>query len=239
MKKVSVKIVTVGHLVYPIDYKIICTWRSDFFTIDKTIDNYKLNGDSSGDEGEYLDVQLEEIISTNFEGDFLLAIVNVPLEDNYYARRLTKNRICISLYEMAEILNYSNINLENFIIKMVYEYVLMYIAKNAIPIDSKFIIHDETKRCLFDMNITKSDIIHSCDKPILCDDCYVKLSNQNVPLNTLDKIRKEIRGIKKDSIYRIVDFVKRRPLLSLLLSLLAALIINLVSNWIFYLLTDC
>lgn len=61
--------------------------------------------------------------------------------------------------------------------------------------------HDETKGCLFDMNGIKSDLIESCNKPIICRECEYKLTNAMVPNNVIENIKHELKSVKKPLYY--------------------------------------
>ena len=94
MSKIAVKIVTIGYMPREFNKQKIEKWYSNIFIINEKIENYPLRKDSDGFEWEFTN-NLEEVVLTDFKEDFLLAIVNVPLELNWYVRRLNKNRIVI------------------------------------------------------------------------------------------------------------------------------------------------
>jgi hypothetical protein len=52
------------------------------------IENYSLEADSDGLNWDYFDSTMLDQIPKTFDGDFLLALTNIPLEQNWYARRL-------------------------------------------------------------------------------------------------------------------------------------------------------
>jgi len=91
--------------------------------------------------------------------------------------------------------------------------------------------HHETKGCIFDMTGIKTDIVFSCHRPILCNTCGVEASNEQVASETLDTFSKEILRIKKKLYYRLLDGVKRNPILAISISLIAAFLINLASSY--------
>lgn len=53
----------------------------------------------------------------------MIVITNVPLEGNYFARRFSDNRVCLTYYEMVDILTIYNISLENLILRVYILYL--------------------------------------------------------------------------------------------------------------------
>lgn len=233
MDKVRIKIITLGHLPMNFSKKKIENWNSEIFEICKPIENYALYANSDGPSWEYSDETLRSKFPQNYDGDFLFVIVNVPLEDNWYSRRLEKNRIVFTFHEIKEILNYENIPTENIIYRLLYSFTLIYkSSRNEIPDVQNMLrhAHDETRGCLFDMNGIKTDVINSCVCPIICSECYEKLRNNRVSAELLQKTQKEIKRIKKELFYQIRDFIKVYPVWALVLSSLYAIILGVTGS---------
>ena len=161
MNITRITVATVGHMPADFNRKKIKEWKSSVFEIDG-IESYTLNCDSDGNSWEFTDKTLEEVLPNKFSGEFLIAIVSVPIEYNWYSRRISANRIVFSFHEIKEILRLSNIPLENIIYRLLYAYTLTYKRSgNCIPeaaVITNF-THDETRGCLFDMNGLKTDVI--------------------------------------------------------------------------------
>lgn len=118
---------------------------------------------------------------------------------------------------VKDFLKDENIPLENVVYRILYAYSLAYKSSGdrvSSYDDTPGFTHDETKGCLFDMNGLKTDLIESCDKPIICNDCEHKLSTRKVPTNLIETVKKELRGIRKARYYRWADFIKSHPILS-------------------------
>ncbi len=225
--------VILGQLPISLNQTTISNWKSDIFEIVKPIDHIGITKNADGKRWEYLDNNIESQLPKTFEGDFLIAITRVPLEDNYYARRFSNNRICMTFYEMADILKSSNIPFENLIYRLLYSYCLIYKRYgNRIPPKAEVtsFTHDETRGCLFDMNGIKSDIIYSTDKPIICKSCVVKLINEKVPENEVETLQKELKRITKGLYFQILDFIKNNPIWTLIISSLTAIILGTIGS---------
>ena len=235
MDKTKITVATIGHMPPEFKKEKITKWSSDIFEITDDIESYMLSKDSDGPGWEFTDDNLGEILPDNFQGEFLVAIVNVPLEDNWYTRRLHKNRLVFTFYEIKEILYHSNIPLENIIYRLLYTYTLLYKRSgNKIPMTGEHtnFAHDETRGCLFDMNGIKTDIVYSCHQPIICSHCTEKLKQEKVSIEVISKIKKEIAKIKKPLFYRLEEFVKKHPIGSLIISAITAVVFGAIGSFI-------
>lgn len=235
MSKIKISIAMVGHMPLDFDARRIKSWKSDLFTIDCEIESYALTSDSDGDNWEFTDENLEKTLPKSFSGDFLIALVNVPIEMNWYSRRLTNNRVVFTFHEMREILNHSNIPLENVIYRLLYAYTLVFKRNNgSIPTNAEAtnFTHDETRGCLFDMNGIKTDVIYSCHEPRICPDCVERLRNSRVSNNIIKTVQDEIKKIRKPLFYRVLDFIKKHPIWSLAISGSTAVILGAFGSYI-------
>ncbi len=233
MRKIKVKLVTLGNLKYPVNFSNIENWRSEIFEAHH-VDQIQILPNSDGDDWSYLDTQLSELIAADADYDFTIGIINARLEDNYYLRPLADNVGVLSLYETAEILHYSNLALENFIIRIIYEVSAIYWESGrTISANATALVHDETRCCLYDLAANKADIIFSTARPIICEPCKARIMSGQIPREFLATAEKELKRIKKQRYYRMVDFIKARPLTALLITTVTALIINIVANFIY------
>ncbi|UPQ76852.1 hypothetical protein [Chryseobacterium nepalense] len=233
--KIKLKLVILGNVPIEFKTKTLIKWKSELFDVEKTIDKYSINYNSDSKDWEYSDQNIENQLPDNFNGDILFAITNVPLQDNYYSRRLSNNRICITFCDMAKLLKNENIPIENLILRLLYAYSFAYLSHNKnLPTSIEFrsFTHDETKGCLFDMNGIKEEVIFSTNNPIICNSCIEKLKVSKVPENLIQKSQNEIKKINKILYYRIFDFIKQYPLLSLLLSAIFAIALGIIGSLI-------
>jgi hypothetical protein len=237
MSKTKIRLITIGHMPPRIDFTKIKCWRSDLFELSGPIDHYSLCCDSDGLSWEYSDELLKQQLPHTGVGecDFTVAIVNVPIEDNWYSRRLGDDEIVFTFYQIREILAAGNIPPENAILRLLYSYTLVYIRNgNRIPIygEGLTFTHDETRGCLFDMNGTKGDIVESCHHPKLCSECEERLSNGRVASRVISSAKREIHKIRKPIYYIALDFVKAKPLWALLISSVYAILLGVISTFI-------
>ena len=231
--KVKIKIIFLGHLPHSINQNFITSRKSSLFEIISPIESYTINKDSDMLHWGYSDYNIQSMLPARNGADILLAVTNVPLEDNYFARRQTDNRICITYYEMTEILKTHNLPLENLIFRVLHSVALIYMRyKNRLPEMHELtnFAHDETRGCVFDMNGIKTEIIYSLNKPQLCSACLQTLKENKISVNLLDNIQRELRKIKKRRYYQILDFIKDNPIKAIIISSLSAILLGIIGS---------
>ncbi|NHR07321.1 hypothetical protein HA052_19210 [Chromobacterium haemolyticum] len=221
MEKVKIKLVTIGHLPLHLNLRRVSAWSSEVFELVGGIDNFDLRCDSDGPDWEFSDDLLRKQLPALSGADFLLTIVNVPIENNWYCRRLGNNQVVFTFSQIREFLAWENIPLENAILRVLYAYTLLYLRSgNKMPgfSEAPSFTHDETRGCLFDMNGIKSDLVESCNKPVVCGECEERLRNERVSNQTINTVQKETKQIRKQLYYRVFDFVKAKPVITLAIS---------------------
>lgn len=238
MSKVKIKIVFLGHIPHSIDTDKIIKWKSELFEIVKPINTVAIVGDSDGAYWEYSDKNIEEQLPERIDADILLAVTNVPLQYNYFARRYSNNRVCMTYNTMTEILKFDNIPLENLILRVLYSIAFVYKRYgNRMPLasESTNFAHDETRGCIFDMNGVKTDVVYSLNSPQLCHSCVETLTTIpkfKIEKEIIEKVQCELKKIKKDLYYQLTDFIKNYPILTILLSSLFAIILGVIGSTI-------
>lgn len=239
MSKVKIELIMLGFIPERIDFKRLLKHKSSLFEFTTQKNNYKLYADSDGtDDWSFRDNTIKKVIpKTSAGSDFMLAITNVPLENNWYTRRIGENIIVMTFHEIKDILKHENIPLENIIKRVCYAYALVYLsAGRRIPdygedVKTDF-THDETRGCLFDMNGIKSDITESCDSPQICGYCQERLHSRRIPENMVRTINSEILKIRKPLYYRIHSSIKKHPLIALVITSLFAVVLGVTGSLI-------
>lgn len=240
MTKVRIRLVTIGHLPQEFHVEKIIQWQSDVFQLTGSVENFSLRHDSDGDDWQYSDSLICELINKlpqkTKDTDFVVALVSVPIENGWYTRLFDDSNIVITLHEIKDILRDTNIPLENVVLRLLYTYTLIFRQYGAkIPeldeVAKSF--HEETRGCLFDFTAFKADLPESCDKPQICDACQERLRTSSVSNDVIRHTSTEILKIRKDFYYRVLDFVKKHPFWSLLISSLYAIGLNIIASIIY------
>lgn len=233
--KLKIALRILGHKAPDLDVGRLERWQSELWELhEHLIDTLPLNGDADLPNWGYSDEALSERVVPKQGADLTIFMLNVPLEDNYYFRRVSRNVACVTLFEVAEMLRSHNIPIENLVLRMIYSCVLIHARKGHLPPISEIasFAHHETKGCIFDMTGIKTDIVFSCHRPIFCASCRVSASENSVSKEFLDRYEAEISKIKKRLFYLGADWVKQQPVLALILSSVLALLLGIAGSLI-------
>lgn len=82
----------------------------------------------------------------------------------------------------------------------------------------------------------KKDIAIKYSVPNLCPSCIAKIESTAVDKDFIPLLNNEFKSFKKPLFYRIIDFVKERPILSLVITSISTIIINVLSSLLYELL---
>jgi len=234
MKKLKVKIVKLGELPFDFSDKRLKKFKSSIFEIDDEISELDLKDTRySGDVGAYENDELEDQIPEPEQGvDFVLAITDCVLRDDYYARRLGDKKVIFSFRNNRRHLERAHIPLENAVFRMIYEYCIIFDREtNRIRKDLNHdFLHHETRSCLFDYDGSLEDVIFTFGQPTICVWCESKWTDKyRTPKNMIRTAKKELKGFKKPYLYKIFDWVKESPQRLVITSLLTMTVMNLLS----------
>ncbi len=235
MQRTRIALVSLGSLKYPVDIASLEKWPSEIMTI-RHAASIGLLPNAAGDNWEYTKAQLSKIVQRDEQSEITVALINAPLENNYYMHRLGDNVAVLSLYEMAEIIRISHFTLEDYILRNLYELLVLFAAharERAIPSNAYTWAHDEVRGCLFDKNASKPDIVFSMHRPTLCHDCRNRLLAAQVDSKFIPALEKELTQIRRALFYRIEMWIKGHPLWALAIAATASVVLNLIASVLF------
>lgn len=231
----KVSLMLLGYTPILANFKYIRSWKSKLFSILDIREIPYLKIKDVIQDG-YLDIkyspeQLTKLIQCPDNCNFVLAIMPYRFIDNFYMHRINSKCAILSLFGIKEILQKEDISLENFIIQQIYRTCAIRCIFNDISTDDVYnIIHNDTRGCLFDMNGDRSHIIYNTEHPIICDDCKGKIRSRPIDPNIINVLEQELKRIKKPIIIRVIRWIERHPFFSIIISAIAAIILNVVAN---------
>lgn len=240
-EKLPIKLIIIGHADRSVNFGYIQKYSSKHFSF-TSIEHINDILPAKNSYGYLNIVYSKNDIQTLFKdvsfNGLCISVMNYPFDDHFYMHRIQNNQLCISLSGLEEILSPQNISIENFIIKNIYEAYLFYKIFNTLADDGVYnFVHQDTRGCIFDLNGDKRDIIYNTEQPIICDECKAKINKKSLPHNFIKSVQNELDAIRKPWLKRIELFIKKYPLLSILLTFIFSTIVNLFSNKIWDLLT--
>jgi len=227
---VKIKLFILGNIRYCINYERLFKWHSSFFSISGP-NTLQILPETDMPLWTYSDEKINTVLKEDRNFDIVLGVINSRIEDNYYMRRIADNKVILSLYETLEVLNKLELSVEDFILKNIYEIVLIHLKCGNIPETAYQIAHEDFRSCLFDLNYDKMDIYHSLHKPQLCDACYAYFL-ETVPKEDVDNVLNELKRIKKPLFISMKEWIKKHPIISLVLAFTTAILANFVTEWI-------
>lgn len=224
MKKIKIKLVRLGKQKHEDVFKKLKKYKSSIFEVEI----YRKDLPKCDYNWGYSFKILKELLNAenNSDYDMCIGFIDTIIENNYFGKRLDEyNTYIISFYEVDEILKKENINIFNYILVTMYRYITRY----KLRISGEQLVHDETRGCIFDMCGDKINVIYSCKEPIICNECRSKIDKYGCDEEYMKNLEKELKKIKKTVYYRISDFIKKKPILSLIIGILSSIGLNIFS----------
>lgn len=230
---ISIHIVLLGTQLHLSTIKKLDTYHSDLFRIKSTSSIATLK-DTDLPDWSYSKDAISSLVKSNSDADITIAIIENKIEGNYFARRLTDKSLVLTFYQAEAILRDANIDLFNYLLIIIYKTITMYrLSNNKIDEYSSKFIHDETRSCIFDMVGNKYDLVYSTSNACLCQQCEAYLGQRSLPSNYISTLKKELKRIRKSRYIRLTDFIKHKPIVSLIITATFSVILNVLSCYIF------
>lgn len=183
----------------------------------------------------YLDYEkLREKIKVPNEFDIVIGITDFAFGDNFYVKRLSNKVALVSISTIKYILE-DKIPLENFLLKCIYELSTMYslYGNDLREYEIPPIIHEDTRRCLFDMNGDLLETLISTKNIIVCEECKRALQKGQLHEEYISNLEKELKKIKVPVYIRLREWFKQKTITALLVILGVTVGIELLANLIY------
>ena len=236
MKKFRIKLCLLGYQRHLDKIKRLQKYHSELFEI---IECVKIKHLPQCDLGwAYSDNAIFKLLSSNNMNnnsvDLCLCFIDYPIEDNYFTRDLSKldsKTVICSFYQVETIFTEKNVDLFNYLLGIVLNEIIQIAVLNKV--DENFFLHDDTRSCLFDMCGIKDDIAIKYNAPQLCSSCIEKIESHSTDENFILHLQKEFKSFKKMLFFRILEFIKQRPILSISITFIFTIIINILSSLLY------
>lgn len=236
MKKCKIQLCLLGYQRFQDEIDKLSHYPSKLFEVSNCIIIKQLP-DSDLCWG-YSDLAITNLLKekkvNNDKYDLCICFIDAPIENNYFSRDLSKfdnKTILCSFYQVHSIFKENNIDVFNYVHGTVLNRVVQ--IETLGEINENYYVHKDTRKCLYDMCGLKSDIALKYSEPKLCADCISKISSSAVDKDFISALEKEFNTFKKPLFDRIVEFVKKNPQLSIIITIVSTIIINILSSVIF------
>ncbi len=229
---VKIALVLLGTQLHMSTINKLRVYKSKIFIINSVKTKADLPNTKSMD-WSYSDTQIASFIEPDDHSDITIALLEDKIEGNFFMRRLGERVGAITFFQAAEIMADANIDLLNYLLVDIYEAVTLFVQGDKSLYPGREVCHYATRRCIFDMAGNKYDVVYACEQTCLCTECEAKLRSKVLPEKYIDTLKKELKHVRKSRYSRIMDFIKRKPLFSLLLTAITSIVLNLVASLLY------
>jgi len=230
----KIKLVLLGKNFNDFNLEKIRDHKSGIFTI-ISVEEIRENDIKTEEDGlQYSVDKLKKKIAEDVGFDIVFAVTRSMIEDNYYGHRLGKKSCIISYFDIKEDILKDGNTIENFILRNLYAVSTLYVKSNGslLPGDWSY-LHQDTRGCLFDYNVLKTDIIYSLHKPRLCNECVASMNASTIPHDYNTMLNRELSGIRRPLYYSVRRFFISHPIWSLTIASVFSLLINLLASLVY------
>jgi hypothetical protein len=172
----------------------------------------------------------DSFIFNSKDADFLIIIVNRPLENNYFSRRISDNLIVISTFGIEALNIHDGITIEMFVTRFIYGFATIFQIYHSLPVQVGELMQINTTGCLFDMCIFKQDVAKFFRQPKLSIGVKNILNEKTLPANFVSILEKEIKSLKIGLFFRLKEWLKRKPISTLFLTFLFGILSSLLAT---------
>jgi hypothetical protein len=244
---VKIRIVVMGRIPDELNLRKLLKWKSKLFAVSSSKQHHSMNNMQPDISSFYYsDVllrtnfpnasQVEKIAGDDNKTDLTIYLVDIPIEGNYFSRVFDKNQIVITFYQAKNMLREEHIPFENYVLKRLYMYSLLFLSSRNNHIvfkDEDLCLHYERNGCLFDGCYIKEEFVDSCIKPIICGECYQLLRKSHIQDELLKTVDDELKKVTRGFRYGIIHWLHTHPLAYLLVSAAVSAIIGAIISFSF------
>ena len=230
----KITLVILGYIDTLLDIEQLQAYKSKLFRIIDVRHRTELPPPENNDgywDVKYSAAEINNLMPDIQNNGLVIGIMGYRFNDNFYMHRAGENKCCISLSEVRYLLKESDISIESFVLKNIYEAVSLYEIFNRELSDAIYEFpHVDSRGCLFDMNGDVRDIVLNTEKPVICAACKSKANGKSLPSGYIDILEKELKRIDKTNSKKIELWIRKHPLLSTLISFIVSAGMSILVN---------
>lgn len=230
----KIELIQLGD-TYPVNFQKIENFgnKSSVFKIINILENNNaemLNSETL----KISDEKFEFLTKLKTNADFTVVIVNRPLDNNFFTRRISSKIIVISIFGIETLNIHEGISSDIYILRFLLAFTTIYNVYHELPISADELMQKNATGCLFDMCIYKPQIATFFRNPKLSPAVVNTLTSKTLPQNFLKNLKKEIKLLKIGNYYQLTDWLKENPIKAIVFTFLIGLIFSeLLGNYIY------
>lgn len=176
-------------------------------------------------------------ININEKADFNIGIINRPLDGNYFSRPINEKFIVVSTYDFDTLELHEGISIENYFLRFVYAFSIIYQAYNGLNPQASEIMQDNITGCLFDKAILKKQIATFFKNPHISIAAKHTLSGKTIDAKIISTVENEIKKLQISWYYKYADLMKKNPIVATIIIFVSGLLLqelggNFLYDWI-------
>jgi hypothetical protein len=167
------------------------------------------------------------------DADVLLGFTQFPLTGGYFSDYLEKQKHIVSFSKIENILRDTEISINNYVRVMLIKSTLCFKTKNIDIFNN--LKHDNIKGCIFDyFSVDINNILKQLSKPFICDVCKgtLRTNTDRTDNHFFENVDSELKKIKKTLFLVLLNKIKKHPIVSIIITAVASIILSLISSFI-------
>ena len=166
-----------------------------------------------------------------YPNEILLGVIDKKINSkSNFCYPLSENVALISTFGITELLNDKGIGIEKYLLFMLYKFSIL--KHGGLNFQKVSIHHTTVKNCLYAKCDEHIEIIQVLNNVVLCNGCTKAFDEVPIPSSLLRTIKKELKRFKKPMFYVLRDWIKLRPILSLIIIGLVTIFLNILSGFL-------
>ena len=165
-------------------------------------------------------------------GEVYVGVTVAPIDGNFYTITQGVDSIVITLHQTQQVSEEAGRTKEEYVAQTLVTELLWLQYRQATGIvDFETLYHKQTRACIFDLVLQKSDKTYKLRSGHICPSCTSKLEQANVGSSLVSAVTSVLARVRRPSLPRSLTLGLQRPLFSFVLgTLLGGLVINLLST---------
>lgn len=165
-------------------------------------------------------------------GEVYVGVTVAPIFGNFYTVTQGVDSIVITLHQTLEVSEDAGRTKEEYVAQtLVTELLWLHYRQATGIVDFEQLYHKQTRACIFDLVLQKSDKVYKLRSGHICPKCAEKLEQAKVGSSLVSAVTGVLTRVRQPSLVRSLTLGLQRPLFSFVLgTLLGGLVINLFST---------
>jgi len=231
---VKIELLILGD-IYPVNLNKIKSFSDNSKIFKITEHSEILNPEIlNGQSIRLLDNDFNGFLNNSTNYDFRVIVVNRPLENNLFTRRISTNLITISIFDIGSLNMQEGISVEMYINRFLLAFTTIFKFYRGFPPNEIDLIRKNATGCLFDLCIFKPQIAMFFRTPKLSSESISLLERGELPTGFIENLKKDIKKLKIGNYYVLKDWLKENPIKAIIITFLIGFVFSeILGNYVY------